>query len=585
MLVGAVMLQQQAFAQIVGYQFATPQSAGNEASLPASLINEGLTVTNLVRGVGWSIPGSTLPGGFVATRTVTSSAFADTSAMVAGNMYFGIKLTVKTNYKASLSNINYRLRTSSSSGSKLFFWKYSLDGINFYKINDPVNVGLVALTDANQTTVNLAGITKLQNLPAGTNVELRLYIGDTGGGTTAIGRSAGSTTTDYVLSVGGSVENVAAPPLLAWQFGSPSSVGNEATASATTVNSDLTATPLTRGGGLNADNSYPRSFTARALVTSLTTVADTTTAVANDMYIDFSLTAKPNHTVSLNKLNYKVRRSSGGANVWYWKYSTDGVIFNKLAEPFLLTEAQNFGMYGTPIDLSAIAKMQNIIPGATIYFRLYLNGANNSTGSSNIGVSDQYALNSPVLWVEGTTATILPITLSKFTGKAIGNNVKLDWTTASEKNNFRFELLSLRDGKTSVLGSVNGSGTTSSAKNYTFTDTKPLSGTNYYQLRQIDFDGTKVTHPEIVSVKIGMSQSNLTAGFSANSLNILLYTDKTGGVKITLTDMLGKVVASSNETAQEGQNSFTIPTNVKEGVYIVTILNSSNERVSKKIIK
>ena len=72
-----------------------------------------------------------------------------------------------------------------------------------------------------------------------------------------------------------------------------------------------------------------------------------------------------------------------------------------------------------------------------------------------------------------------------------GRSVTLDWTTASELNNAYFEVRRSRDGNLwEAIGRVKGAGTTQVAQAYTFTDQPPQTGRLYYQLRQVDHDGT-----------------------------------------------------------------------------------------------
>jgi hypothetical protein len=92
----------------------------------------------------------------------------------------------------------------------------------------------------------------------------------------------------------------------------------------------------------------------------------------------------------------------------------------------------------------------------------------------------------------------LPVSLISFTAKKINNNAALlEWATAQEQNNKGFEIQRSADGNfagnnTTVIGFINGRGTTSSESRYQFTDAVPLAGKNFYRLKQIDFDSRYV---------------------------------------------------------------------------------------------
>ena len=83
----------------------------------------------------------------------------------------------------------------------------------------------------------------------------------------------------------------------------------------------------------------------------------------------------------------------------------------------------------------------------------------------------------------------------------------LSWTTATETNNYGFEIErqigigQSADGNWEEIGFVPGYGTSTERRFYTYND-ENLSGGNYqYRLKQIDFDGTS-NYSEIVEVEI-----------------------------------------------------------------------------------
>ncbi|MFO7524922.1 MAG: hypothetical protein R6W68_05675, partial [Ignavibacteriaceae bacterium] len=86
----------------------------------------------------------------------------------------------------------------------------------------------------------------------------------------------------------------------------------------------------------------------------------------------------------------------------------------------------------------------------------------------------------------------IPVELSSFTASSSNNTVQLSWSTASELNNYGFEIERSKDqADWRTIGFKEGNGTTTEHQNYTFTD--DLFGVNshklYYRLKQIDYDG------------------------------------------------------------------------------------------------
>ncbi len=91
-------------------------------------------------------------------------------------------------------------------------------------------------------------------------------------------------------------------------------------------------------------------------------------------------------------------------------------------------------------------------------------------------------------WNHGTNFIInvsLPVELLSFTSLVIDKDIEIKWNTATEVNNKGFELY--RNGK--LISFINGNGTTSEIKSYSFRDVNLKNGIYNYQLKQVDFDG------------------------------------------------------------------------------------------------
>ncbi|MBD2768936.1 T9SS type A sorting domain-containing protein [Hymenobacter sp. BT664] len=93
----------------------------------------------------------------------------------------------------------------------------------------------------------------------------------------------------------------------------------------------------------------------------------------------------------------------------------------------------------------------------------------------------------------------LPVALTRFEAVAASSDALLSWTTASERNNDRFEIERAFDGHAfERLATTPGQGSSTRPSNYRFTDAGaarygfPLV---YYRLRQVDTDGTASFSP------------------------------------------------------------------------------------------
>ena len=98
---------------------------------------------------------------------------------------------------------------------------------------------------------------------------------------------------------------------------------------------------------------------------------------------------------------------------------------------------------------------------------------------------------------------LVPVELVSFNALVIDNEVVLNWTTATEINNYGFALERQAQGQAyQMIGFVPGHGISNSPKQYSFRDTKLLPGSYLYRLKQIDLDGSSKYY-EPVEVAIG----------------------------------------------------------------------------------
>ena len=101
---------------------------------------------------------------------------------------------------------------------------------------------------------------------------------------------------------------------------------------------------------------------------------------------------------------------------------------------------------------------------------------------------------------------VVPVELLSFSSSVVDNGITLNWITATEINNsgFQIERRKTKNEKSEVwenIGFVNGHGTTTEPKSYSFNDENLSAGKYQYRLKQIDFDGT-FEYSNIVEVEI-----------------------------------------------------------------------------------
>ncbi|MCC9166748.1 T9SS type A sorting domain-containing protein [Pontibacter harenae] len=182
----------------------------------------------------------------------------------------------------------------------------------------------------------------------------------------------------------------------------------------------------------------------------------------------------------------------------------------------------------------------------------------------------------------------MPVELLHFTAKASTNNtVNLNWATASEKDNDFFAVERSMDGKNfTEVARVKGAGSTSSRTNYTFTDNRPYSGTSYYRLKQVDFAGT-FEYSSLQAVSLSSSQQIVLSVYPnpAQGKNVDLLVqglEMSEEATVLVTDLTGKRII--NQPLQE--HAVTLATsNLKSGIYIVSLVSKSGTQTQKLVIR
>ncbi|MBI3134442.1 MAG: T9SS type A sorting domain-containing protein [Bacteroidetes bacterium] len=166
------------------------------------------------------------------------------------------------------------------------------------------------------------------------------------------------------------------------------------------------------------------------------------------------------------------------------------------------TAVANFGSMGTTV----CGKFD--MPGTTI-------SADNSGLFFGVSIICAQALNCwgcqmdpTVFWTCNTPSVncdftvILPIELIAFNAYPDFEKkvVEISWETASEKENYAFEVeRSVDNVNWRSIYTLAGSGPSQTHRDYFTTDTKPVPGFSYYRLKQIDMDG-EYSYSETVSV-------------------------------------------------------------------------------------
>jgi hypothetical protein len=216
-------------------------------------------------------------------------------------------------------------------------------------------------------------------------------------------------------------------------------------------------------------------------------------------------------------------------------------------------------------------------------------GATFMSISINIDVNskkgDYYAIDNLMI-IGNLPAAPLPVELMYFKGAVQGTNASLTWATAQELDNEKFVVERSQDGKSfSQIGEVQGHGNSSILINYTFTDTNPGVGTNYYRLRQVDFSGMEETS-NVVALQFKGMQHTLNGHLAkvyptiaATEVNVSLALHS---AQITVLNANGLQVAQYSNASQ----NLVLPvSHLQPGTYFIKVSDGKQQQTQRLVKK
>ena len=209
-----------------------------------------------------------------------------------------------------------------------------------------------------------------------------------------------------------------------------------------------------------------------------------------------------------------------------------------------------------------------------------------AAGTAGTKVSGLTTFTTPL----GTTVVtcVLPISMASFNVTSLTDKILVDWSTAMEENNKYFVVERSTDGAHfDSIAYQKGAGNSFVLLNYSYTDDKPQNGTNYYRIKQVDYNG----HYSYSSICSG----NISMGFGIvniypqplskpEKLMIAYLLSQKSEVLIQIMDALGKEIYSGTVTLDKGGNLFSIDAaNYPPGIYCL-IISSQDGTQSRKVV-
>lgn len=189
----------------------------------------------------------------------------------------------------------------------------------------------------------------------------------------------------------------------------------------------------------------------------------------------------------------------------------------------------------------------------------------------------------PCTATASTSTAVFPVELVRFEAEERSEQVQLNWETASEVNNSHFDILHSEDGRTfKKIGQIQGMGTTDEWTTYEFTHRLPVSGSNYYQLKQIDYNGQyELSEIIIFEWKEDVSsQINIYPNPTSRHIDINSNAEMTG---IQIINSKGQIIQSLQQNVGY-QYHIDLDPQVTDGIYLLKIEFGNGEHQLQKLL-
>ena len=185
----------------------------------------------------------------------------------------------------------------------------------------------------------------------------------------------------------------------------------------------------------------------------------------------------------------------------------------------------------------------------------------------------------PLLSVTYTVA--VPVELLNFQANATQKGILVEWATVSEINNEFFTIERSTDQHTfEPLQKISGAGNSSQIIQYEFLDDRPLSGINYYRLKQTDFEGQS-EYSKVVAVRFYHKNTpfRLFPNPAKKGIITLEYRESVPAL-LNILDSTGR----THQSYQFAGPGSLILSDLSPGVYFVQIKTRSGYWVEKLIV-
>ena len=185
----------------------------------------------------------------------------------------------------------------------------------------------------------------------------------------------------------------------------------------------------------------------------------------------------------------------------------------------------------------------------------------------------------------------VPVTFINISAIQQGSGANVNWATSSELNNNYYQVERSIDAGINweIIANVKGSAYSNVTKNYTIYDPKPVSGPNFYRIKQVDLDG-RFKYSTTVNLKLNTAMTGVTVLLNPfiTSITIDFLSNHSQAVSCRLVDVSGKIILSQKIDLIQGNNrkELTGLDKLSHGLYILQITDDTGNNIyNNKLVK
>ena len=182
---------------------------------------------------------------------------------------------------------------------------------------------------------------------------------------------------------------------------------------------------------------------------------------------------------------------------------------------------------------------------------------------------------------------LLPVNFLAFSAVKNGQQNMLSWVTSRLTQYVQFTVQRSADGGLfQDIGTLDGIVDGRSTENYAFTDGFPLSGKNFYRVKEVDASGAeKYTAIVLVDWTSATAAFHVSPNPAQGSFTVQLMNATTEAVSVSLEDMSGKTVYHNMPMVTGGKVPVLLNKSLPTGIYLVRVVTKTGTETGKIILR